>query len=155
MLEFIRYIATPEEIDSLSVVAAADRRVLWDRFWARRDPLPATPLNEFRDEFFQRVRFATEQFSEPGGLAGWNTDRGEVFIVLGAPQFSQERSVGGRADVTGRPNAIEWIYDGLPGGRLTLLFVDRSGFGRYELAPTSEAAFRVVADRMRVGEGGD
>ncbi len=73
-----------------------------------------------------------------------------MFIVLGAPQFSEERIVGGRTDVTGRPNAIEWIYDGLAGGRLTLLFVDRSGFGRFELAPSSEAAFRSVAERLRI-----
>jgi GWxTD domain-containing protein len=149
VLDFIRYIASREEVDSLRDGSAAERRELWERFWDRRDPLPATPANEFRDEFFQRVRFATEQFSEPGGLPGWKTDRGEVFIVLGAPQFTEERIVGGRTDVTGRPNAIEWIYDGLAGGRLTLLFVDRTGFGRFELAPSSEAAFRNVAERMK------
>jgi GWxTD domain-containing protein len=150
VLDFIRYIASREEVDSLRAGSAGERRELWERFWDRRDPLPATPVNEFRDEFFQRVRFATEQFSEPGGLPGWKTDRGEVFIVLGAPQFSEERIVGGRTDVTGRPNAIQWIYDGLAGGRLTLLFVDRSGFGRFELAPSSDAAFRSVAERMRI-----
>ncbi|MGH7553821.1 MAG: GWxTD domain-containing protein [Longimicrobiales bacterium] len=148
VLDFIEYIATREELDSLRAGSPADRRSRWDRFWAKRDPLPATPINEFRDEFFQRVRFATEQFSEPGGLPGWRTDRGEVFIVLGAPEFAQDRFIG-RTDMTGRPNAIEWTYDGLPGGRLTLLFLDRTGFGRFELAPASEAAFRSVAERRK------
>jgi GWxTD domain-containing protein len=149
VLDFLRYIATTEEIDSLTAGSPAERRDRWERFWAKRDPLPATPINEYRDDFFQRVRFATEQFSEAGGLAGWKTDRGEVFIVLGPPQYTQDRYIGNRADVSGRPNAIEWIYDSMPGGRLNLLFVDRTGFGRYELAPASEAAFRSTAERLK------
>lgn len=149
VLQFLRYISTSQEMDSLSAGTPAERRERWERFWARRDPLPATPVNEFRDEFFQRVRFASEQFSEPGGLAGWKTDRGEVFIVLGPPQYTQDRFIGGRADVSGRPNAVEWVYDNLPGGRLNLLFVDRTGFGRYELSPASEAAFRSAAERLK------
>jgi len=148
VLEFIRYIASPQEIDSLSAGSPAERRERWDRFWSRRDPLAASPVNEFRDEFFQRVRFAAEQFAEPG-VPGWKTDRGEVFIVFGPPDFAHDRYVGGRADVAGRPNGIEWLYDELPGGRLSLLFLDRTGFGRYELAPASEAAFRAEAERLR------
>lgn len=148
VLEFLRYIATQEELDSLSVGSPAERRGRWDAFWEKRDPLPASPINEYREQFFDRVRFATEQFGEPGGRPGWLTDRGEVFIVLGPPDFGQDRYIG-QSDVTGRPNAIEWLYENTPGGRLTLLYLDRSGFGRYELAPSSEAAFRSVAERLK------
>lgn len=148
VLEFIRYIATNEEIDSLRTGLPAERRDQWERFWAKRDPLRATPINEYREEFFQRVRFATEQFSETG-VPGWKTSRGEVFIVLGAPDFSQDRYIGNRTDVTGRSNAIEWMYERLPGGRLSLLFLDRTGFGRFELTPSSDAAFRSVAERLK------
>jgi GWxTD domain-containing protein len=148
VLEFLRYIATPEEIDSLEVGSPAERRSRWEAFWAARDPLPASPINEYREQFFERVRFATEQFGEAGGLPGWRTDRGEVFIVLGPPDYAQDRYLG-RNDIAGRPNAIEWLYENLPGGRLTLTFIDRTGFGRYELAPSSQGAFRSVAERIK------
>lgn len=148
VLMFIEYIATRAEIDSLKNGSPAERRRLWEEFWARRDPLPATPANEYRDDFFQRVRYATEQFSEIGGQPGWRTDRGEVYIVLGQPSYAQERYLG-RTEFVGRPNAWEWLYEQAPGGRLVLVFLDRTGFGRYELSPSSEASFRGVAERMK------
>jgi hypothetical protein len=97
---------------------------------------------------FRRVRYATEEFRETGGRAGWNTDRGEVYIVLGQPDNAVERYVGD-IDVTRQPNAEEWVYTAVPGGRLNLLFYDRTGFGRYELIPSSASAFRSVAERIK------
>ncbi len=148
VVDFLAYIGTPAEVDSLRSGPPAERKRLWDAFWERRDPLPATPANEYRDEFFERVRYATEQFSEPGGLPGWKTHRGEVYIVLGPPAFTQERYVG-QEEYVGRPNAIEWSYQNVPGGRIALLFLDRTGFGRYELTPASLSAFRSLADRLK------
>lgn len=147
VLEFLRYIASSEELDSLSEVTGAERRERWERFWARRDPVPATPINEFREAFFERVRIATEQFSEPG-RPGWRTDRGEVFIVLGRPDqvFEEEGRIG---DAMSTRRIIVWIYERGPTGRLELVFEDRSGFGRYELTPSSASAFRSAANRLR------
>ena len=147
VLQFLRYIATNAEIEELGSGTSQERREHWEAFWRKRDPILATPTNEYRDEFFQRVRFAAEQFGEPGGLPGWRTHRGEVYIVLGQPDFEQDRYIG-RTDVA-QANGIEWMYESLPGGRLSLLFFDRTGFGRFELTPSSEAAFRSVADRMK------
>jgi len=147
VLEFLRYIASPEELDSLSAVTGAERRERWERFWARRDPVPATPINEFREAFFERVRIATEQFGEPG-RPGWRTDRGEVFIVLGRPDMVYEED-GRVSDPTSVRRIIVWIYERSPVGRLELVFEDRSGFGRYELTPSSESAFRSAANRLR------
>jgi len=97
-----------------------------------------------------RTRTCSASFSrEPGGLPGWKTHRGEVYIVLGPPAFAQERYIG-REEFVGRPNAIEWLYQNVPGGRLALLFLDRTGFGRYELSPSSLSAFRGVADRLKL-----
>lgn len=146
VLRFLDYIASPAELDSLKKTTGAIRRDLWERFWAKRDPLPATPANEFREQFFMRARIATEQFNE-SGRPGWETDRGEVYIVLGPPDNAIEREVG--RDVGAQPNFIEWLYENLPGGRLILQFVDRTGFGRYELTQSSKAAFRATAARMR------
>jgi len=147
VLEFLRYIATDEELDSLKATTGAERTERWERFWARRDPVPATATNEFRERFFERVRLATLYFGEPG-RPGWKTDRGEVFIVLGPPDNVIERHVG-NTPVTGRPNAYEWVYESGPTGRLVLTFIDRSGFERYELTPSSESAFRSAASRLK------
>ena len=146
VLRFIEYIANPAELDSLRKAQGPERRERWERFWAKRDPLPASPINEFREQFFERVRIATAEFGETG-RPGWETDRGEVYIVFGAPDNTLDRSVG--RDAGAEPNLIEWLYESLPGGRLVLQFVDRNGFGHYELTQSSEAAFRAVAARMR------
>jgi GWxTD domain-containing protein len=146
VLQFLRYIARADELDALRDGSVAERRLAWQAFWARRDPLPGTGVNEFRESFFQRVRHATEMFREPG-RPGWQTQRGEVFIVLGPPDHVVERIIG-RADISGRPNAQDWIYRSVGGGRLNLLFHDR-GFGRLDLVPASMAAFRNAAERMK------
>ena len=146
VLRFVNYIALPAEIDSLRLAGGSERRERWDRFWARRDPLPATPINEYREEFFQRVRFATEHFAE-SGRPGWDTDRGEVYIVLGPPDHVVERHIGRAAGA--QPNGIEWLYERVAGSGLQLLFIDRAGFGRFELTPQSEQAFRTTAYRAR------
>jgi GWxTD domain-containing protein len=152
VLHFLALIAHQEEIDSLQAGSPAMRRQLWDRFWERRNPLPGTDMNEFRDRFFQRVRFAAEAFREPG-RAGWQTDRGQAYIVFGAPDHAVERYLG-QTDVTGRPNAFEWVYLNAAGDRLNLLFHDRTGFGRFDLIPASAAAFRAAAARAKPGRSG-
>lgn len=146
VLRFLRHIADASEVDSLRKATGAMRNALWERFWARRDPSPATPVNEFRDEFFGRIRTANEKFIEPG-RQGWDTPRGTLLIVLGPPDFETERVLG---RVTGaQSHLFEWVYESLPGGRTVFQFYDRSGFGRYELTPSSESAFNTMAARMR------
>lgn len=152
VIGFLSYIAFESEIDSLrAATTPEDQRARWEDFWRERDPLPATPINEFRDQFFQRVRTATEQFSEPGAIPGWKTDRGEVYIVLGPPDFARDGYLGGWNEEDGPPNALDWIYTDVPGGRLELLFLERSGFGHWELDPQSMVAFRAVAEGLRPG----
>lgn len=148
VLELLGYIAGPEELADLAAAGAEGRRELWEAFWTRRDPIRATPGNEFRDAFFERVRYATERFPE-AGTPGWRTHRGEVYIVLGPPTFFAERQVGPDAAVTGEPNAQEWIYEDPSTGRLTLLFVDRSGLGTFRMTAGAESDFRSVARRLR------
>ena len=146
VLGFITQIAYPAELDSLRTATGAERRLRWDRFWARRDPLPATPINEYREEFFQRVRFATENFAE-ADRPGWDTHRGRVYIVLGAP--SREGVQPALRENITELGGLEWLYDGLPWGRLRLYFIDRTGVGHYQLTPESESDFRSISQRMK------
>lgn len=65
-----------------------------DLFWARRDPTPGTYVNEFKQEYDARVKYAKENFGHrqvPGELS----DQGHAVIVLGFPtnmgtQFKQK-----------------------------------------------------------------
>ena len=149
VLQFLAYIATQEELDSLRAADAAGRREQWEHFWQRRDRYPATPVNEFREEFFARIRTATLQFAEPGGRPGWQSARGEVYIVLGPPDQVLER-YSMHNDRIAQPEALEWVYTSAGPTRLSLLFVDRTGFGHFELEPASLAAFRRAAERMKL-----
>jgi GWxTD domain-containing protein len=132
-------------MDSLRSATGDARRDLWERFWTRRDPIPATPLNEYREEFFNRVRFATEHFAEPG-RQGWDTSRGEVYIVLGPPGDVTDKQFGRDGGEQG--NALEWYYYTLATGRLHLTFVER-GAGHFELTPESESSYRAAAMRAK------
>ena len=146
VLEFVRYVAYTSELDSLRRATEANRDELWERFWARRDPAPDVPGNEFRDQFFERVNIALREFSE-SARPGWKSDRGQAFIVLGPPSYAQERYVG--RGISAQPNLIEWFYQDINIGPLTLQFFDRNGFGNYELTQASRAAFLAAAHRLR------
>ena len=54
-----------------------------DLFWVRRDPTTGTAVNEYRNDFEGRVAFADQAYGEKR-KRGAMTDRGRVYIVLGA-----------------------------------------------------------------------
>lgn len=122
-LELVRLIATADEVRALEDAAPADREAAWERFWKEHDPTPGTKENEFKTEFFERVRYANEHYGvlEPG----WKSDRGKTYIQYGPPD-----------EIESRPSSLNglaveiWSYLRL--GR-RFVFVDYDGFGRYEL----------------------
>ena len=119
----VRYIATSEEIAALEDSTPENRERVWNEFWNRRDPTPGTEANEFKEEFFARVRYANEHFSTLG--PGWRSDRGMVYIQYGAPDQIETYP----HNIDGPPYEIWYYY----GARRRFLFVDYDGFGRYEL----------------------
>lgn len=54
-----------------------------EQFWKDRDPTPGTAKNEYKEQHYQRLKSATENFKE--GIPGWRTDRGRVYIIHGPP----------------------------------------------------------------------
>lgn len=91
----------------------AERITFIKRFWDRRDPLPATPQNELRVAFWQRVVDANRKFNDTP-RPGWKTDRGKIYILLGPPfdmQSNQEFDTG-KQTVSAR-GLMRWFYRGL------------------------------------------
>ena len=117
----------------------SERARLWREFYAKTDPNSVTPENEALNQYFSRVNLANQRFTDEG-VPGWRTDRGEVFISLGAEDESAESTPG-----TGN-RIVRWNYIDL---RLTLYFQDETGFGRLRLTPSSRAEFERVLVRLR------
>lgn len=59
-----------------------ERERFIEQFWLRRDPDPATLVNEFKEEHYRRIAYANVRFAQ-GPTPGWRTDRGRVYIVHG------------------------------------------------------------------------
>ncbi|MFH0778338.1 MAG: GWxTD domain-containing protein [Candidatus Eisenbacteria bacterium] len=126
-LTLLGYIAPSSELDRLKNTEGEERRAAWLDFWKRRDPYPETPENEFLVEFFDRVRYANENFSSLG--PGWRTDRGRIYIRRGPPDHTETRPMG----PSPRPYVIWYYFE----QNVTFVFVDRMGLGDYELAGPS------------------
>jgi GWxTD domain-containing protein len=120
-LDILEYIAGESEVAALRMANPADRAARWAEFWKKRDPTPETDANEFKEEFFRRMRYADTEFAATG--RGWRTDRGRIYIQHGEPD-SIERDAMPR---DGYPIEI-WLYDRLG---LRFVFLDRTGFGDY------------------------
>ncbi len=96
--EDVVYIITPKEREIfLSLSSDRERLAFREAFWNQRDPTPGTPVNEFRDEHYRRLRYANEYFGRGTVKLGRETDRGRIYILLGEPVDIQryfEESIG-------------------------------------------------------------
>jgi GWxTD domain-containing protein len=99
---------------------------LFEEFWQKRDPTPGTETNELKQVFFRRVDFSNRNFSVMAPMvAGWKTDRGEVYIKNGPPT-----QVERQATEMNMPAAEIWFYSNL---NKRYIFSDRNGSGNYRL----------------------
>jgi GWxTD domain-containing protein len=142
MVSLLRYFDRQDLVAKLRNAPPDQRAQTWREFWTATDPVPLTPENEALDAYLHRVQIANFRFRESG--PGWLTDRGEVYITLGEPDEIQDFS--GAEISRGSTQSIRWTYNTL---RLVLFFQDRSGFGRFELTPTSRADYLQVLARVR------
>jgi GWxTD domain-containing protein len=138
----VRYIIEAEEERAFRVLADDSQRALFiERFWARRDPSPDTLSNEYRQEFWERVRQANSNFTD-SPRPGWMTDRGKIFILYGPPTtIEDDPQAETRISPTAGRGLIRWIYEGRPGGRtdvdpvVVVPFVPHSGEYRVAYDP--------------------
>ncbi len=128
-ISFIDYIATPQELKEYKKIKDERGRYLFlKKFWAKRDPNPKTPENEFLEEFIMRVREADRKYSI-GKTKGRYTDRGRILIKYGEPDQIKRISLEGKT-----PDREEWYYYSQ---NWKFIFVDIQNNGNYILVYSS------------------
>jgi GWxTD domain-containing protein len=101
---YAQYLFTKNErkiFRNLTTNEARERFI--ENFWEIRDPTPYTGDNEFKLEMERRYEYVSKYLKE-GPIPGWKTDRGRIYLVLGAPSARQE-------DFLNRGAIIQWYYD--------------------------------------------
>jgi GWxTD domain-containing protein len=122
-----------------------DRKRFQEQFWKARDPKPETPYNEYKIEFYRRLKYADTQ------LEGPNSDRGQIYILLGEP--FEKRNYSGYEDVV---DCELWIYraeerPGLP-PFMHLLFYRPRNFGNYrQFHPGLHNALDIISPGYSLG----
>ena len=112
------YIVTDVEREQYKTLndLEAKRKFMYE-FWKRRDQTPLTPQNEFKLDYFNRIKYANQYFRFDFN-EGWQTDRGRVYIVYGKPDDVE------RYPFEADQRAYEiWRYDRIEGG-VQFVFVD-------------------------------
>lgn len=123
-LSQVRYIITKEERKMYLRMPKSERENFKKEFWKKRDTDPDTEMNEFKNQYFERMNEANRLFS--AGKPGWLTDRGQTLILLGPPVHKSYYPMGDVMDVLARPTEI-WHYPNFP-----VFFIDYRGTGDYK-----------------------
>lgn len=130
--EVVYIITDREEEVFLSLETLEERTRFIEVFWQKRDPHPATLVNEFRDEHYARLEYANKFLGRETFREGWRTDRGRYYIMLGEPR--ERHSFDGYNEVV---SSELWFYQGdvrlgLP-SFFYLLFFKRHDIGEYRI----------------------
>lgn len=127
--EDVRWIITEQErAGFLALLTDKQRDQFVDEFWARRDPTPSTPQNEFKEEHYRRVAYTNAHFSV-GTTPGSQSDRGRAYILYGPPS-----RVDRAKQIESSDTLIEiWRYSGFWGQaeERILKFADTCHCGDY------------------------
>lgn len=126
-LEEVRIIITKDELSVFKTLETEeDKKRFQKSFWKIRDPRPDTPQNEYMIEFYNRRQYAKSH------LGGANSDRGQIYILLGEPIEKK--------DFSGHGNVVScelWIYEGegKPGlpPFMYIIFFKQRNLGDYKL----------------------
>ena len=124
-VEQLAYIAKGKEMEWIrGADTESERAKRFLSFWKKRDPTPVTERNERMEEYYYRIAHANREY---GNFAkGWQTDRGQVFILYGEPDYITRHSYSFGSS---KPYEV-WTYNSF--GR-RFIFIDRTGVGDYQL----------------------
>lgn len=142
-IDDVRVILTQSEQDSWKKLKTDEEREQFIKIvWDLRDPDPDTEENEYKDQFYERIAYANENFSS--GKPGRLTDRGRIYIKFGKPDDVESHPSGGTYNrpynegggSTSTYPFEKWFYRYIPevGSGIELEFVDPTGSGEFRLA---------------------
>jgi GWxTD domain-containing protein len=136
--EDVRWIITPDERAAfLRLSKNEERDDFIGQFWFRRDPKPGALRNAFKEEHYRRIAYANVHFQWQS-VPGWKTDRGRIYIVLGAPDVIKLESEHDGNDSL-RPTEL-WHYQSTTGNDKNFKFLDVCDCGDFRLeGPTEDA----------------
>jgi GWxTD domain-containing protein len=142
------YLIESEEQDIFEELSVEGKRNFLTEFWASRDQDPDSPGNPVMAAYYNGIAEANRLFGEEGagGIPGWRTDRGRIFLNHGPPEETLDEAGSGRTN----PYEI-WKYS--RGRALKYIFMDRSRFGHYELVFTNDRNEQGRADWESLFEG--
>ncbi len=143
MDEDVRWIITDEERKTFKALKTDEEREQFiEQFWLRRDPDSDTDVNEYREEYYQRIAYANEHYTS--GIPGWKTDRGRIYITFGKADEIETHPSGGSYDrptwegggTTSTYPFETWWYRYIEGvgSDVEIEFVDPTGSGEYRIA---------------------
>ncbi|GAB4371504.1 MAG: hypothetical protein Kow0042_14270 [Calditrichia bacterium] len=124
--QWVTYIATKQEKEVYPSLKVEGKRQFLIEFWKKRDDSPRTPLNEFKQNYLQRVQYANQNFGTMR-KQGWETDRGRILLTYGAPDEIERHTMV----IDKKPYEI-WYHHNLEGG-VIFIFADLYGLGDFEL----------------------
>jgi GWxTD domain-containing protein len=132
-LDEVHYIITKNEREVfLKLQTDRERDILIEAFWKHRDPTNGTADNEFKDEHYRRLQHVEKTYGRSKTRAGWETDRGKVYIILGPPLAIQRFTSYTKI----YPTEV-WHYQQAPRAGLppafNIIFFDRNNTGEYVL----------------------
>jgi GWxTD domain-containing protein len=114
-----------------------------DTFWQARNPDPNAPTNAVKEAYYERLEYANAHFGYGSSSKGSHSDRGMVYITLGAPQ--QRRSYVEKGEL--KPIEI-WFYQNLSGAlppHFYVMFYKQSAAEDYELySPYGDRPQRLI-----------
>lgn len=144
------YIITEEEKKAyLSLTTDEEREKFKEDFWLRRDPDPDTEANEYREEYYERVSYANQNFTS--GISGWKTDRGKIYILFGKPD-EITRDYGTFEGANDEPMLYErWHYKSIAsvGNDIKITFIDPTETNEYRFPKEEKETVLKLIEKLR------
>jgi GWxTD domain-containing protein len=138
--EEVKALITKDERDAFKKLKSdQDKEKFIADFWARRDPSPGTPANEFKDDYEKRLKFINENIKVKDKKS-IDTDMGQTFLLLGQP--TDQKKEGKQEE--GQPaEKMTWVYKNLPEqlatGEVDIAFKADLDYGGYKFADKKSA----------------
>lgn len=150
MLGYLRFFTTPNKLKPLYDAKPEERGARWTAFLRATDPNPSTPQNEALDDYFGRIGDANAAFITDSPR-GWLSDRGMVFVTLGAPTNSYEDygsmymgDIGVVNQMSTRVRILVWEYSQY---QTRIIFYDPNDTRQWRLTRPSMAVFQSLLAR--------